>query len=352
MRVDVIVVGQGLAGTQVALALLEKGARVLVVDPGHIGAASKVAAGVLNPVTGQRLVLSWKAGAHVPFAKGTYHKLERMFGATFLREIPIRRLIRSEAERARWEQRRNDPAYDGFLGPYDPPGSAPALRDNPLGSCRILGGAVLDTKKFLAAARQWLLKQGVLEEAVLDPETVGLRDGGVVWRQTRAEKIVFCQGWRGRDNPWFRHLPFQWAKGEIIHVLKSGHGLTEVVNREKWIVPETRETLRIGSTFQWEILDEATTTMAAEALVKAARGMLNQGTHLEIIGHEAGVRPCSHDTKPYLGPSPKDQRVWIANGFGAKGALTTPLCAQELSAAMLGSGRLDPEADVARVLAS
>ncbi|MGX6449215.1 FAD-dependent oxidoreductase, partial [Patulibacter sp. S7RM1-6] len=49
---DVLVVGAGLAGLPVALALLDRGARVTVVDREEPGSgASRVAAGMLAPVT-------------------------------------------------------------------------------------------------------------------------------------------------------------------------------------------------------------------------------------------------------------------------------------------------------------
>ncbi|HIV04190.1 MAG TPA: FAD-binding oxidoreductase, partial [Candidatus Spyradosoma merdigallinarum] len=46
---DFVVVGQGLAGTLLALELEKRGRRVLVVDDGWKTAASRAAAGVLNP---------------------------------------------------------------------------------------------------------------------------------------------------------------------------------------------------------------------------------------------------------------------------------------------------------------
>ncbi|GAB4246660.1 MAG: hypothetical protein OHK005_12490 [Candidatus Methylacidiphilales bacterium] len=352
MNVDVLVVGQGLAGTQVAWALRGRGLRVLVVDAGHREAASWVAAGVLNPVTGQRLVLSWQADQHLPFAKETYRQQERWLGKSFLREMAIQRVIRSESERTRWERRRLDSAYGSFLGPFYPPGSFGAIRDEPFGSCSILGAAVLDTKCFLQSVRKRWMEEGILREDRVEYGEVVLKQAGVQWRDVRADRIVFCQGWAGRHHPEFGHLPFQWAKGEIVGLRVPHHGLDRVINREKWVLPEDNERVRVGSTFCWETLNDVPTSEAARDLVRAVRAMVTGSVVAEVIGHEAGVRPCSHDQRPYVGRSRKDERVWIANGFGAKGALTTPLCARRLAAAMVGEGELDPGEDVARVARS
>ncbi|MFQ3670466.1 MAG: FAD-binding oxidoreductase [Verrucomicrobiia bacterium] len=345
---DVLVVGQGLAGTQIALTLLQRGLRVLVADPGHQQAASRVAAGVLNPVTGQRLVLTWQAHLHLPFAKQTYRTLERLLQTTFLREMPIRRLIRSEAELTRWHQRQTDPAYASFLGPYQPPGSLPHQRDTPFGSCAILGAAVLDTPHFLTATRQWLQTEGLLHQTHVTPRDLRLHHGLVTWRGLRFDRIVFCQGWGARNNPWFSHLPFQWAKGEILGLHLPDHGLNEILNREKWILPENPNQLRVGSTFQWNPIDHHLTPAAKRELLRATTTILRLSSPPNVLTHQVGIRPCSHDTRPYLGPSPHDPRLWIANGFGAKGALTTPLCAARLADALTETGSLHPDEHISR----
>ena len=52
---DVIIVGQGLAGTTLAWHLREAGQRVLVIDACEPVTSSKIAAGLITPITGQRV---------------------------------------------------------------------------------------------------------------------------------------------------------------------------------------------------------------------------------------------------------------------------------------------------------
>ena len=58
--VDHLVIGQGIAGTVLAQTLLQQGKTVLVVDDASLSQASKVAAGLYNPVVFKRLVKSWE----------------------------------------------------------------------------------------------------------------------------------------------------------------------------------------------------------------------------------------------------------------------------------------------------
>lgn len=58
---DYLIVGQGIAGTLLTHFLLKKNKKFLVADLYNPNSASSVAAGLFNPVTGRRLVKTWKA---------------------------------------------------------------------------------------------------------------------------------------------------------------------------------------------------------------------------------------------------------------------------------------------------
>ena len=55
---DYIIVGQGLAASLLAHDLLEKNKSVLIVDKPHAAMASKVAAGLFNPIGVKRCIPS------------------------------------------------------------------------------------------------------------------------------------------------------------------------------------------------------------------------------------------------------------------------------------------------------
>jgi len=77
---DYLIVGQGVAGTMLAHFLLKAGKTIIVIDAPDQQAASDVAAGIINPVTGRRIVKSWRIDELLPFAVQTYHEIEAQFG--------------------------------------------------------------------------------------------------------------------------------------------------------------------------------------------------------------------------------------------------------------------------------
>ncbi|MEM9022389.1 MAG: FAD-dependent oxidoreductase, partial [Bacteroidota bacterium] len=59
--VDYLIIGQGLAGSVLAHTMRQHQLQVMVVDRPREGGASRVAAGVVNPVSLRRLTKSWRA---------------------------------------------------------------------------------------------------------------------------------------------------------------------------------------------------------------------------------------------------------------------------------------------------
>ena len=73
---DYAIVGQGLAGTQLAWRLFQRGKRVVLIDRDEAVTASKAAAGLVNPITGQRINLSWRLHEFLPVALEFYRYVE------------------------------------------------------------------------------------------------------------------------------------------------------------------------------------------------------------------------------------------------------------------------------------
>jgi glycine/D-amino acid oxidase-like deaminating enzyme len=69
---DYIIVGQGLAGSCLALELIEEGKRVIVFSEPKGKTASRVAAGLINPITGRKMKLTWKAKELFSFLENFY----------------------------------------------------------------------------------------------------------------------------------------------------------------------------------------------------------------------------------------------------------------------------------------
>lgn len=344
-----LVVGLGIAGAMVGWQLRARGLPFVVVDRGEVQTASRTAAGVLNPVTGKRLVKTWHAEKALPFAKETYRAIEAELGQRFLYESPVLRVCKSAEERKQWDKRRRNPAYQPWLGDARAPGSHHAALLDAHGIFPILHAAHLDLDAFLPAVRTLFEREGAFWQGEFRFEELCCSGEGIRYNGEVFGRVIYCQGWTAEPNPYFGDLPFAPAKGEILELRSEGLDLPpEILNREKWILPTGKDTFKIGSTWGWERLDNVPTARGESALRQGLARMLDLAGVVEKVDHRAGVRPCTEDRRPFLGSSGQDARMVVFNGFGSKGTFYTPLLAHWLLDHLVHKVGLPAEVDIQR----
>lgn len=346
-QLDTIIIGQGLAGSLLAWQLLQQGQQVLVIDNGHTTSSSRPAAGLLNPVTGQRLVKAAQTDEYLAAAQALYTELEQFFDKQFFHPKPMLRLFRKHEEQTIWERRKQDPDYQPYLGVRLTPGQNPLVHD-PLGGFHQYHTGYLDTIALLDSLQGFLQLGGHYRRQQIQPDDITVEHDRVSVGGTRALRLIFCEGYKAMENPWFSWLPFKPAKGEILTLKSSVELPDEIINAGNWLLPIDRNTFRFGSNFQWDRLDEVPTDEAREQLLGSLAELLREPAACEVIQQVAGVRPCSKDTAPYLGFHPQHPALGMCNGFGARGTMLIPWHVSCLAETMVGRGTIPPSADIER----
>jgi len=348
---DTLIVGFGIAGAMIAWNWVHRrGLSALVVDNCPRSNASRAAAGILNPVTGKRLVKSWNVDALLPEARASYREMEASLGTRFFHDKTIRRIYQTEEEQQRWVKRSRQEHYQSFLGETHAPNTLPDPLQDELGSFDILGVGNLDTDRFLDSMIQWARSREILHQDHFNHQDLQIAADKILWNDFSFDHVIFCEGHRIQHNPWFNWLPFTHAKGEILTIRGLGLDLEQIISKHKWLLPMGNDHYISGSTWSWDHLNEETTPQGRSALLQGLKAMLGETQHLDIIEHRAGIRPCTRDRFPYLGTHPVHPRLHVFNGFGSKGALLTPLMAKEFTGTILHGERFNEEADIKRVI--
>lgn len=348
--IDTLIIGQGLAGSLLAWELAHRGQRILVIDDEHASAASTAAAGLINPVTGQRIVKTIGVDECLPMAHKRYRALEDILGRTLLVNEPLWRLLRSQKEQQVWQTRKQDVQYDAYLGDWldseqlQPPFIAP------------LGGFVqqrtgyLDTNALLEGMREYLLETGRYRSQHIDYAELIPEDDGVRFDGINCERVIFCEGYKAIHNPWFNWLPFNPAKGEIL-ALEIEQPLPRVmINAGRWLMPRADGSYRLGATYEHDELNETPTDKARSTLLAALPALLVEPGEYRLLDHHAGVRPATQDRQPFIGLHPRLPQLGIFNGFGSKGSLLIPWHAAVFVDTLLGDTPLPIESDLRRHL--
>ena len=319
MPIDVLVVGQGLAGSLLAWQLLREGFSVLVIDDGQQN-ASQVAAGLINPVTGQRLVKSANVDVLLPIAMACYRELADFFQQRFFMPLPMCRVLSSENMRRVAEQRLADPEYQLYLdGLLEQMGEVVAEH----GVLKQRQTGYLRTEALLTCLRQYFVEQQAYRQASLDYAEIQL-EGTLSWQDIRPRQVVFCEGHHARNNPWFGCLPFQVAKGEILECHSPLMNGNVILNFGDWLLPLDRGRFKLGATFEANFSHAEVSQEAKLRLLATLAKSLPALTEFEVIDQRAGIRPTTQDKQPFIGPHPRYPRLHIFNGFGAKGSLMIP----------------------------
>src|SRR5262245_40838759 len=153
---DAIVVGQGLAGTALAWQLRRRGRRVLVVDR-EVGGSSRIAAGLITPVTGKRLAKSWRWDELVRAGVTVHRCVEAETGTSFFHQRPAVRLFRDEAERRELDRRANEMLV-GLVRPHAEVN--PDWFAAPLGGFEMPAAARHDVPRYLDVSRNVFRREG------------------------------------------------------------------------------------------------------------------------------------------------------------------------------------------------
>lgn len=345
---DYLIAGFGLAGAMLAWRLMQAGTKVMVVDPG-VPSASKTAAGLINPVTGKRLVKQANAEQFLAAATGLYAELADQFGKQLFHPMPMLRAFRNDDEIDSWEKRLHNPAYNDFLGERLDSSDFPAPFIAPLGGFIQKQTGYLDTNGLMDGIRAQLMEQGAFMQDELHYANLEIGEDGIRWKDIHARRIIFCEGYRMMNNPWFGYLPLQLAKGEIL-TLKTAQKLPSfILNAGKWIIPLDQHSYRTGANYEWQHLDETPTPGVGEALEQAADELTSPSLAGKPVTHLAGVRPGTLDKQPFIGSHPDHPALFIFNGFGSKGSMLIPWYSEQTANHLLHDAPLPPEADIGRI---
>lgn len=341
----VLIVGGGLAGALLGWTLHHADVPSVIAEANLPGAASPVAAGLVNPLAGASLRPDPAASTALVTAQALYDRLARETGGPLFYPRPIWRFLTSADQARTWARRRTAEAapYDGGdLG--DPAARHPALQ-SPHGAFVTQASGYLDVPALLARTRgRWEAADAWISARVA-PEAIRTDSaGGVRWAERRYRAVVWCQGWRALEDPAWAGRAWRPARGEILTarpIPADAPWPEAILNGGAWILPRGDGQLRVGSTYAWSHFDAPAAPTADAAILGRTRLYYTGG--LEITDRLAGTRPATTDARPVVGAHPARPGHYILNGLGSKGALLGPLAAARLTH-LLNTGEAPPRA--------
>lgn len=340
----ILIIGQGLAGTALAWCLWERGVPFLIVDRDEPVTCSKVAAGLITPITGMRLTVSWRYEMFYREALRFYRACGKRLQQRFFFPRGYVRLLKSEQEIAKWGKRRRDPDMQPFLHRKQPKLND-AVVHQPEHAFQQRHAAWLDTSAYLHASRRFFELLDAWQKADVQPADVHDDTAGIRWNGQRFSHVIWAQGWSAGKHPLLHWVPFQSALGTILTVEADLHGEKRILNRGCWLLPRHDGTLRVGSTYEWKFDDPNTPSPEQVQVLGNTLRMLLK-VPATIMAAQSAVRPIIKNRQAFMGTHPRHPRVAFLNGLGSKGSLRSPWLARHLIEHLLDGAPLEEAFDL------
>ena len=361
----------------------QRGLEVAVIDDPTPSSSSRVAAGLVTPITGDRLALSWRWSEFYPVCNALYEYAQRSTATDFWHVAAAWRVFQSDPERERffhrwWSEEGNREMKANGITLEPMPAEQLLPIHAPRGGFSMWPAGRLDTRAYLdATAKHFRSKDRWFPFQLDCDEDLELAPGHVRVPRLGLQggKVVLCQGIAARTNRWFTELPLHPARGDILE-LATDASIPAVVHHEAWVVPvqsasEPNDHSRcrrilVGATYDRQCLDTSVDHSTARGfrneLLQRWNNMLSAanpsaGIHdqndrddlngsykfeVGVLGHLAAVRPASYDRHPLIGPHPTEPNLFCLNGLGSKGSLMAPQLANLLLDCMLENRIIEP----------
>ncbi|MEO0312303.1 MAG: hypothetical protein RIQ89_1960 [Bacteroidota bacterium] len=316
----IYIIGGGIAGITVAWQLYLRNIHFILIDQPYLSSSSKIAAGIMHPITGRRVVKSWNADTFIPFAKKFYKEIEVILNQKLFFDTIINEYLDSIQQYNVWTERSGDVGYSDYIGNI----SNSTLYNSKF-KAEVINTGWLDTKKFIESSINYFqIKNYIQVDHIIDKEITTLAMSHV---------IIDCRGWLASQSSLWSHLPWQPAKGEIMIIESASLKTSNIENKNVFIQSIGENKYKVGSTYAWDKLNDLASKAALDKLMMAVRSMI--GNDYVILEQLAGVRPATRDRRPFIQKHEKYQ-IYILNGLGAKGIMMAPYLGKLLASVIIG----------------
>ena len=360
---DAVVVGGGLIGTAIAWRLASAGLGVVQVRGERAAAASRVAAGMLAPVTEttftEQPLMALNRASRERYADFALAVEEASGAPAGLSTTPTLSVAADADDAARLRTFADFLARGGHrverLTSRECRAYEPLLAPSVRGGLLVAQDWSCDNRLLLDALAIAALRSGVrgLDGFVHQVSSRGERVDGVVLADgTRlaTERVVLANGAWAAQVGGVPPLPVRPVKGQILRLdpgrLPGPRLTVRAFNRgaEVYLVPrEGNREVVVGATVEEQGFDHRVTAGGVYELLRDARQVLPLTAEYALAETAVGWRPNTPDNAPILGGCALGG-LTLATGHHRNGVLLTPVTA-DVSAAFVRTGVLDPIAE-------
>lgn len=341
-----MIIGQGICGTWLSYYLIEAGKSVVIFDDEDKSSASYIASGLINPVTGRRVVTTWMADGLLPFVRAAYNAIGNKVNTQLIQQknilifpsapdlmLAFNKRLQEGNSYIHQPSIQKEQLHSYFNFPFDVSEIAPCY--------------LVDVHALIKSWRKFLKGINTLHNETFDENELSIFDDCISYKNMQAKKIIYCNGIQSSQSNYWKNLPFVQNKGQaLIAAIPGLNGNYTYKFGYLSLIAWQNDLWWIGSSNELNFDSVSPTEAFYKSTVNALKRILK--TDFEIKEHLSSIRPAAVERKPFAGIHPAYNQIAILNGMGSKGCSLAPWFARELAAHLINKEPINPLADVKR----
>lgn len=344
MQLEYLLIGQGICGTWLSYFLKQENKSFLVIDDNQPNTSSRIAAGIINPVTGRRIVKTWMIDELIPFIESAYSEIEKELGIIVLSQKTIIDFFPTPQMRLAFLDRKEDEPFLQISSNENEFGNDFSYD---FGFGKISPSFIVHLETLLPEWRKKLLANGQLTDDKFDIAQLKISENKIQYQDHIADKIIFCDGVNSFRNPLFRNLPFAFNKGEMLLIEADNISPDYIYKKGIILAPmHSKNIFWVGTNYIWDFTDDLPTNEFREKTELNLKQWLK--VPFKVLDHRASIRPANIERRPFVGMHPVYKNIGILNGMGSKGCSLAPYFAKQLVNHLIYKKEILPEADIKR----
>lgn len=340
-NVDYIIVGGGFAGLFFAHQLIKSNQSFVLISDRNFS-ASEVSGGVINPIVLNKFTSFWLGDQQLQFLKTTLEEVKSYLGKNYFENRPVHRVLHDDNEKQTWLSKSDNEELTNYLS-KDFSFSNSIINHYGVGEVNQSGRLLVQS--FFSDFYAYLQNHDAYLASTFDFDSFSPNENK--YKDYHYQHIVFAEGIRVKQNPYFSYLPIIPSKGHHLSVELS-HPITEkaIIKKKHFLFEMENGWYYSGGTFDRNSNDYSVMDNAVEELKKSIEEVYPHPYEVKEI--EVGLRPTLQDRKPTLGAHPEHPNMYILNGMGSRGVLNGCFFAHELFLHIENKTPLLPEISIER----
>ncbi len=342
---DICIVGFGLAGLSAARHAEKQGLTFDIISD-YSQQSSRVAGGLLNPVSVKRMKPVWQVEKFLDYAKAYYSDWKNDLDIPCYKNIPIQVIIHNTTQENNWYEACDHPRLKPYIYKNLFEDRHSNLKGKKYG---LIKAGLVDLSTLLPGAQRYYENKGFWNNETFDHGQLYLNSDAVEYKNQKYKHVIFCEGYGIIDNPYFNNLGIYGNKGDYLIFESKQLQMSNVVKAKYFLIPLGNYLYKFGATYQRQPLNHKPSEEAKAQMLEALDKMIK--CNYAIVNQVCGIRPTTKDRHPVAGTHSKHRQLHILNGFGSRGVMMSPTLGKLLINHIFKAEPIDKEMSIQRIYA-